>query len=437
MKLFHALTGLLFSLSISMPCVFPQDTSSEFQESALKFGINHRFRFVSWDNAIDLNRDTDDKRTFTRHRTSLSLDWSSFRDITIFVKLTNEFRYYFCPSGQDFNIHEVIFDNAYIGINQPLALPLRLTLGRQNMMLGEGFVVMDGHPLDGSRSIYFNAVRLDYQFKENRTLTVFYTYQTETDRQMPLINDQNQGLIEQPEEGIGFYYSSIHGATRFDTYLIRKNIRSTQDLPVHSGINTYGLRFQVPVVNRFSITTETAIQFGTYGEENRLAFGGYFHIDYLSGEERKIPQELTLGSICLTGDNLSTEKMEGWDPLFSRWPKWSESFIYTLIPENGGKVAYWSNLFSVYGTVRFQFHPKVALDISYYYMRALHSRQSLSSVQMGSGRNRGHLFISKTNIHFTRHFSGHILWEAFLPGSYYRESADPFNWFRVELMYQR
>ena len=32
---------------------------------------------------------------------------------------------------------------------------------------------------------------------------------------------------------------------------------------------------------------------------------------------------------------------ENWDPLFSRWPKWSELYIYTQFRETG--VAYWTN----------------------------------------------------------------------------------------------
>jgi hypothetical protein len=45
--------------------------------------------------------------------------------------------------------------------------------------------------------------------------------------------------------------------------------------------------------------------------------------------------------------------MEGWDPIFSRWPKWSESFIYTFTRES--RPSYWSNMSSLYASLAFDF----------------------------------------------------------------------------------
>ena len=226
--------------------------ASETEGSRFKVSFSERFRFVSWDNAVDLDASQDSRNTFTRHRTGLMVAWTPLSRLELGVKLTNEFRYYFVPEGRDFTLHEVFFDNLYVDWVRPGDLPLGLKLGRQNIMLGEGFVVMDGHPLDGSRSAYFNAVRMDVFLPQQNRLIVFYTYVPETDDLLPVLNDQDQPLLEQPEEGIGIYYSGQRANTGMEAYVIRKTIRRTEAHPVRSRINTLGGRMVYPLGRGFS-----------------------------------------------------------------------------------------------------------------------------------------------------------------------------------------
>jgi len=388
-------------------------------------GMDHRARFVAWDNTIDLNADQADPFTFTRHRTRLSLRWNPSKRWEIFTRLTNEFRIYMKPEDQDFTIHELVFDNLYIRWKSAFGINSTLTVGRQDIMLGEGFVVMDGHPMDGSRTIYFNAARWDIQILKNRSLSLFYTYQPVTDDQLPIINDQNQPLIEQPEEAIGVYCQGKQGKTAFDWYVIRKLIKATNDLPVASSVNTAGARFDASITNHLFATMEGAFQFGTFGDFKRSAFGGQGHLDY---QIRGTLKTVTLGTIYLSGDDPDSERMEAWDPVFSRWPKWSDSYIYTLIPETGGKVAFWSNLTSLYGSIRIGVMKPLDLLLT------LHRLGAPQSNYGGSGNVRGNLIILKALFRLNKNLNGHILWERFCPGSYYPAEADDYNWFRTELM---
>jgi hypothetical protein len=52
------------------------------------------------------------------------------------------------------------------------------------------------------------------------------------------------------------------------------------------------------------------------------------------------------------------------------------------------------------------------------------------------GRTRGNLIIGKLNFEFGKFWSGHLLWEGFLPGDYYFAAADGYNWLRAELMFR-
>jgi hypothetical protein len=417
---------LFIVLFVGIP--FAKNSQSKF-----KINITERLRFVGWDNSINLDEDKDDAFAFTRHRTSFSAQWMPVGNLEFKLKLTNEFRYYMNPKDREFEAHELFFDHFYLKWKNAFKLPLTLTLGRQNIMLGEGFIVMDGHPLDGSRSIYFNAIRADYLFKKNHKFTFFYSYVPETDDILPILNDQEQALIEQAETGIGLYYSgklNTSGTRRVEAYLIRKETDESDLKPVSSKINAIGARLILPLISNLSLTTEAAYQTGTFGDFDRSAMGGYFHLDYRF-KETPILKTLTFGGIYLMGDDPSTEKQEGWDPLFSRWPKWSESYIYTLIRENG--VANWSNFNSVYISLLLEFHKTLNFNLTYHRLGAMENH--ISEFTTGNGKNRGDLIIGKLNFRINKFTTGHFLWENFKPGNFYFEGADSSNWLRFELMF--
>jgi hypothetical protein len=405
---------------------------STTEKSKLKFSFIERFRFTGWDNSINLDDQSAEAFAFNRTRTSIMAKWNPNSNIELGVKLTNEFRVYLTPKDREFDINEVVFDQLYLKWQNVGKMPLTLTIGRQNLIMGEGFVMMDGSPLDGSRTIYFNALRADYQLNKKHKLTAFYVYQPMTDKNLPVINDLEQGLIEQPEAGFGIYYTGLFNKTKLESYFIRKDIHDTESLPLESGINALGARITHPFTGQLSITTEGTIQFGETGEFDRNAFGGYFHLDYKMADTVPVLRKITLGGIYLSGDDPETEKIEGWDPLFSRWPKWSESYIYTQIREQS--VAYWTNFNSIYLSALLDVSKNVNLTLTYHKMGA--NELNPNSFPGGAGKTRGDLLISRFDYKINSHTSGHFIWENFNPGSFYFSNADSYNWFRFELMFK-
>ncbi|MCP4157120.1 MAG: alginate export family protein, partial [bacterium] len=285
----------------------------EKSQKKYKISFTERFRLTAWDNAINLDDELADPFAFTRHRSCFTLKYFPSKNIELAVKLTNEFRTYLSPKNREFEINEVIFDNLYLKWKNVGNMPLTLTLGRQNIIFGEGFIMLEGHPLDGSRSIYFNAVRADYQLKKNHLLTAFYTYVPDRDDILPRLNDQERALVPQPETGLGLYYKGKFNKTGVEAYFIRKEVDATDTITVEAGINALGARVVLPLATRLALTGEGAYQFGTYGDYDRGAFGGYFHLDYKLGESVPFLKTLTLGGIYLAGDDPTTDKMEGWD----------------------------------------------------------------------------------------------------------------------------
>ncbi len=408
------------------------EVSTEQVSAKFKISFSQRFRFEGWDNAVGLDEDANDASGYTRNRTSLAALWNPSAHVEVMVKLTNEFRHYLVPKNKPFKIHEIFFDQLYVKWKNIGQSPLTLTVGRQNIMFGEGFVMMDGNALDGSRSLYFNALRADYQWSKNQRLTAFYSYQPVTDTILPLINHQDQPLVDQPEGALGLYYTGLLKKTGIEAYFIHKYVDRTDKLPIESGINTFGTRVQHSLLKDLSLTMEGAYQFGSYGAFDRSALAGYGHLDYTLSNKVPLLRTLTLGGIYLGGDNPATAKMEGWDPVYSRWPKWSESYIYTLAKEHG--VAYWSNLKTLYLSFLMDLTPGINLTMTYFRLGAV--ERGKGSFTGGAGKTRGDLIMGRVNMKINTFTTAHFIWEHFNPGDFYFTGADNSNWLRFEVMFQ-
>ena len=398
----------------------------------LKLIFVERFRFEAWDNAVNLDDAAGDNFAYTRNRTTLGLSWLAAKNIEILGKVTNEFRVYLAPKDRVFNGHELFFDNLYVKWTIPGRLPFTITAGRQDINFGEGFVIADGTPGDGSRSYYFNALRVDADIHKNHKLIFFLHAQETTDRYLPVINERSQVLVEQPEKGLALYYAGTFGKTKIDAYAVRKRTGETELWPVAGRTDTFGARIQVPILRPLALTAEGAVQTGTYGDAGRSAFGGIAHLDYTPEWSVPYLKTLTLGGIYLSGDDPATAGMEGWDPIFSRWPKWSESYIYTLTRES--RPSYWSNLTSLYGSIALDFGSRSDGVLMLQYMGAVEAQPGV--FPGGTGLGRGTLLKGRLNYKVSKFLTGRVIWEHFMPGSFYFPGAASFNWLQFELIFR-
>lgn len=391
-----------------------------------------RFRFEAWDNAINLDDGSDEGFAYTRNKITFGLQWSAGKNLEITGKLTDEFRVYFLPKDRPFNWHEIFFDNLYVKWKLPGRIPFTLTVGRQDIFLGEGFVIADATPLDGSRSFYFNAVRADYDPHPDHKIIVFFHATNRTDRFLPVIHDQDQPLVEQPERALAVYYSGGFGKLRTDAYCIWKNL--TQALPAWPGssFSTLGGRIQAPIASPLLLTVEGAFQTGSSGDTRRLAYGGITHLDWTPRWKIPFVKTLVLGGIYLSGDRPETERLEAWDPVFSRWPKWSDGYLLTFTRES--RPAYWSNMTSVYGSVLLDFGGRANAALNFYRLGADQSRPGV--FPGGEGLDRGFLMVHRLNFVISRNFTGYLHWEGYRPGGFYFPGASGFDWIRIELHYR-
>lgn len=445
-----AVFGMIVGLVVSVcPAALgqtaPPASSAAEKIPALSFVFTERIRQESSDNVTSLDESKTDSSVYVRFRTSLQAQWSFLAGFDLTVRLTNENRYYLAPKSdprikRNFDGHEIFFDSLNLKWTKPAGLPFTLTVGRQDLQFGEGFLIMDGGPLDGSRSAYFNGVRADWLLNEKNTITGFYVYQPRTDSLLPVLNDWSQKMVEQIEEGFGLYWTGTAGRWKTESYLFRKNVRAFETLP-ESHINILGGRARLPLIMNLELTTEAAFQFGKLrdlpdpgGNRNRTGFGGYFQLDHKTGARFPWPAGLTLGGIYLSGDDPSTPgRYEGWDPAFSRWPKWSESLIYLFGRES--KPAFWTNFVSLYGTAGFALAENVNLNLTWHHLRAA-AETPPSAFLSGEGMGRGKLFNARLNYEISKNLQGHFVWDYFQPGNYYFAGARPYSWVRFELLFR-
>lgn len=397
-------------------------------KSAFDWGYNLRLRQEYLRNVFDFSNDLVDDRNYLRVRSQLWATWTPNATWKAFVMLNNEHRHWFKSAigleDEDFEIDEIHFENLYLQASKIGGTPFGFTIGRQNLFWGEGFLSWDGGPLDGSRTAYFNAIVLTAAF-EKRRLDLHFISDPARDRYLPVYNYQNRALVERDELGAGLYYTDESFAARkLEAYYLFKDENDGEQR-----IHTIGGRGSGRAAGKLSFSAEAALQLGTWNRDlDRLAFGGYLRCSYpiLSSPA---PVKLVAGSIYLSGHDMDGDRYTGWDPLYSRWPKWSDLYIYTLGGERGA--AYWTNLLALHAGFTVELGKRMNLDATVYDMRAPESPPFPTSV-FGTGTDRGTLLFVKLNWNLEKYLSGHLQWEALSPGGYY-SAVNTAHFLRWEL----
>ena len=399
---------------------------------AWRLGFSERLRYVTWDNVQTLDRESKGGQAALSLRTRLSLNWKPAQGLDIGFRLANEIHQVLVPSGSTFGLNEVFIDNLYVRWRMGDRRPLDLTLGRQDIFLGRGLLVAEGTPLDETRSVYFNALRLDMALGRNQVLTGFICYQPEKDKILPVLNSLSRRLEEQPEVGLGLNYSWAVGEQKTEASLIFKKASASSGWPELSLLALDGRGRIEPAAGLF-LEGEAAVQFGSRGDSGLAAWGLNIESRWEASRAWPLIRQVTGGIVILSGDDPRSSRWEGWVPLFSRWPAWSESFIYTLASENGGRLAEWTNFGSAFARLDFELTKRLDLGLAFHRLIAPQAYSGTWALAAGNGRARGNLWVVRLGFRFSKNLAGHLLYEGFRPGSYYRKQADGYSFLRFEL----
>ncbi|MHC4553524.1 MAG: hypothetical protein ACYSUT_12300, partial [Planctomycetota bacterium] len=189
-------------------------------------GLDLRLREVYARNIFGLNDQFGDPDNWNnyhwqRYRSRWSTKWALDEDVDFSTRLTWEFWGHCSPDEsfnpfftEDYKFDEAIFDHMNMQFRNAFDLPLTLTVGRQDIILGTGWLVLDGTPADGSRTIFFDAVRGTYELDEDSKLDLIYIQQY--DNEDKWLTPFNHGSVEdrrhltqkQDEQALIVYWSN-------------------------------------------------------------------------------------------------------------------------------------------------------------------------------------------------------------------------------------
>jgi hypothetical protein len=178
------------------------------------------------------------------------------------------------------------------------------------------------------------------------------------------------------------------------------------------------------------------VESGGYSRR-RFAWGGYAYIGHAAPGD---VLDVDAGVVLLSGDDPATAGREDWDPMFARWPKWSESWIYAVGWEDG--VASWTNLSALFLRTHIPLGSMFTLSLQYFRLGALEHPVADASLPYGEGLHRGDLLIARLSADLGHGITGHALYEGLFRGRYYAPLPDAsqsgfwqYNWMRLELKY--
>ncbi len=445
----------------------------------LSMGLDHRFRIEAGRNWDTLNSDSiTDDWWYERYRTRWWTKTVLGEDISFNTRLTWEFRTWDEPHAQNIvateqfgfqkydrntDLDEALFDWFNFNIRNIGGLPLTATIGRQDMIFGVGWLVLDASPLDGSRTVgMFDAARFTYDWTDASTKIdlAYVNRMAESDKFLEPIDDKNRALTEQDENGAILYLTNTSfKPIQLEGFFIYRNDNPVDNPTELSNlapmwgadqdIYTFGAAIAGTSGDHWKYRAEGAFQTGTterkaltppfaLGDEQDIeAFGVLTNLEYLFKDAHE--NATHIGYEYASGDDPDSDDFEQFNLLWGEWPRWSELLIYTYTMET--EPSNTTNLHRANIGHRINLSKQWTFTVDYH---ALWSdrpgnpwRTGANGINVdGSSEFRGSLVTAWARYKFSDQLYGHILGEYFTPGDYYvNPSGDDAYFFRFNLEY--
>ena len=425
----------------------------------LDWGADLRLREVIIGN-VGLNDQSNiADRSFQRYRGRL---WGSYAPTDWLAgdtRLIWEGRHYAEPKQRDWPVPGfetwysggLLLDRLALTLSEPGGLPVTAKAGRQDIILGDGWLVLEGTPLDGSRTLYFDAVRatLDATPIDTRVDLIYIDQYADTDRFPRPLNGVIEDQTEQFETGVVLWAHNTSLLTdgSLDGYFIYKhdrpnptpgNIRVNNGAPFPSpsdsgDIYAAGLRTEMTLSQRWALEAEGVYEWGERNGSTLSAFAGKAGLTYGFGDPHA--NRVHADIEYLSGDDPDDATDQAFDPLWGRWPQWSELMIYQWPLES--RVAEATNLLRLNAGWAAKLHPTTELLLDYHALFAneysTRTPAQLANIS-GDSHFRGHLLTGWLKAKLTKHVAGHLVAEYLAPGDYYAQNRRDDSYFlRAEL----
>jgi len=249
-------------------------------------------------------------------------------DVTAVVQLTDQT--WGEGTGVGDNVDNKIFlDNAYVEARKMFDLPVDMTFGRQNLIYGSGFVILDGQSQFASTSIYFDGVKLRLHLTDKMTLDALYMKDQENARGNGAHDDITLG-------GAYFTADNCPIVGKSEIYILNRN-----DESILKDIWMLGARVSNKMDNGIDYSLEAALQRGDAGNgltgtvQDQDAWGTKLDAGYTFKSVSMAPR-LYAGIVFMSGDDPNTNDYEGWDVFYGGWPQWGDLLAWKYLNLPGG-----------------------------------------------------------------------------------------------------
>jgi hypothetical protein len=430
---------------------FAQNTGSNpGDKPVFQWGGDFRFRYEEYVNAQTLNNAAAfNDRNFLRTRLRLWETTNPFPGVTLFGRISAEPRYWFnaastAAEGKEWKY--AILDNMCAKwTTEAGGTPVTVVAGRQDIQLGEQWLVSDGSPLDGSWTSHFDGLRVTIEAKDLKTKfeVIAFNQQAYPGDRVPILGSDAKAaaLQEQDETGLILYASnkSVQN-TQLDGYFIYKGDNQVTAKGDNADIYTVGGKIAGTPAEHWQYSAEAAYQWGRRNDatfrtsRDVSAYGANAKLTYLFKDA--LSNQLSLVGECLSGDKRSsTGKDEMFDVLWGRTPRISEVWAVALGLETGRNGQY-NNLFRIGPSWSISPTKSTTVSVTYNALFALEdspTRVATTSTLYSRDNNfRGHFLQVIVKHKFTPQLSGLLLAEYCPMGGYYTHTDD-MTFVRAEL----
>jgi len=427
-------------------------STDSFLPEWFDWGADLRLRLVYFRNAVDFESSAFDTRFFWRTRARLWAKFGPFFEeetldkengLFFYARLTTEPRFFMVGAEPTTQRDEGVWDNLYVEWKRIFGAPISLKVGRQDMIYGKAFVMIDGTPLDGSTTVYMDAVKATLHLDDVQTqIDVFGINNKGTeDRLDPINHSERWSVSEFDTKAFGVY--AINKSIKdqeFHTYYIYKDEEGIRDHAPNDpnldgrNVQTLGFLGQGKCCVNWDYYGEIAFQWGEDAKRRIEALGMQGEIGYTFKETPWTPRVLCAYTF-LSGDDPDTPgEYEGWDPVFSRWPQWSELLLYRFAAENA-RLGNFTNLHRV--CLGVDVKPNRTLTwLNEFNLLLADEHSNGTAAPYNTGYTRGYLARSILKFKINKWCNGHLIGEYFIPGSYYDDGADEAFFIRWNLEFK-
>ncbi len=332
---------LACALLAGLPLVAAEAAALEEKAAAdFDVGGDLRLRYDFTNNLPDEKHGEKGHTDYARIRTRL---WGKMtvQRLELFLRLANEFRYYNSresDKGKQRFPDVTYVDNLYLKYSDLFGM-LDVKVGRQDMAFGNKRIISDGTGGDGSRSTYFDAIRLTFKFDKKRTLDAFAIYQA-ADDWLPTLGhthdakskrtkgyDYETSGYDQNEYGLGLYYQDRSNANLgWDAYYVFKVEEANHSYDYGSFLgsanidddtfntHTFGVRLLPKFTDTLSGEAELALQLGDDSHTAAMAYGGLTY----APKDLPLKPKFTAAVQYMSGDKDGWTGDNAWHPVFNR-----------------------------------------------------------------------------------------------------------------------